>query len=115
MSKKEAGNVAYRRDSYQEAYEIYSEALTVDPINIITNAKLYCNRALMAQKLGLIEQGIADCSSAIGLDDRYIRAYQRRAKLWVCSTSSTIIVVVTGTRRTSSTRNASTIGRKCVN
>ena len=35
----------------------------------------------MAQKLGRITDGIDDCTRAIELDERYVRAYQRRAAL----------------------------------
>ena len=35
----------------------------------------------MRQKLGDIEEAISDCSKAIGLDENYLRAYQRRAGL----------------------------------
>ena len=61
--------------------QLYTEALEIDPINMVTNAKLYCNRALMKQKQGDIEGGIEDCTSAIKLDENYLRAYQRRAGL----------------------------------
>lgn len=81
IKKKEEGNAAFKRGEPQAAYEIYSEALQIDPYNRTTNAKLYCNRALMAQKLGRITDGIDDCTKAIELDEHYIRAYQRRATL----------------------------------
>lgn len=68
----------------------------------------------MAQKLDLIDQAIADCNSAITLDDRYIRAYQRRAKLWATNVSANVSIIVV-TSKTSSTRNASMTGRKCAN
>ena len=54
LAKKEAGNEAFKRASYQEAYELYTEALSIDPQNITTNAKLYCNRALMASKVRVV-------------------------------------------------------------
>lgn len=79
MKKKEEGNGAFKRGSYQEAYDLYTEGLEIDPYNRITNAKLYCNRGLMAQKLGNISQAIDDCTKAIELDETYVRAYQRRA------------------------------------
>lgn len=49
--KKEEGNAAYKREEYQEAYELYSEALTIDPHNIMTNAKLHFNKATVAFKV----------------------------------------------------------------
>lgn len=35
----------------------------------------------MAQKLCKYSEGISDCTSAIELDQSYVRAYQRRATL----------------------------------
>ena len=53
MAKKEDGNKAYRQGNYKEALDLYTEALTIDKRNICTNSKLYCNRALMAQKVSV--------------------------------------------------------------
>lgn len=36
---------------YQEAYNIYNEALAIDPQNIMTNAKLHFNKATVAAKV----------------------------------------------------------------
>lgn len=50
-AKKEEGNTAFKEGNYDAAYELYSEALTIDPNNIKTNAKLYCNRATVGSKV----------------------------------------------------------------
>uniref|UniRef100_A0AAX7U843 J domain-containing protein n=1 Tax=Astatotilapia calliptera TaxID=8154 RepID=A0AAX7U843_ASTCA len=49
-AKKEEGNKAFKEGNYEAACELYSEALTIDPNNIKTNAKLYCNRATVGSK-----------------------------------------------------------------
>ncbi|XP_019751464.1 dnaJ homolog subfamily C member 7 [Hippocampus comes] len=49
-AKKEEGNKAFKEGSFDAAYVLYSEALTIDPNNIKTNAKLYCNRATVGSK-----------------------------------------------------------------
>ena len=49
--KKEEGNAAFKREQYQEAYNLYNEALTIDPHNIMTNAKLHFNKATAAAKV----------------------------------------------------------------
>ena len=52
MSKlKEEGNEAFKKGATEKAYELYSEALEIDPHNKITNAKLYCNRATAGGKV----------------------------------------------------------------
>ncbi|XP_037332231.2 dnaJ homolog subfamily C member 7 isoform X1 [Pungitius pungitius] len=81
-AKKEEGNKAFKEGNYEAAYELYSEALTIDPNNIKTNAKLYCNRATVGSKLKKLEQAIEDCTKAIKLDESYIKAYLRRAQCY---------------------------------
>uniref|UniRef100_A0A8C8GWW4 DnaJ homolog subfamily C member 7 n=1 Tax=Oncorhynchus tshawytscha TaxID=74940 RepID=A0A8C8GWW4_ONCTS len=49
-AKKEDGNKAFKDGNYDAAYELYSEALTIDPNNIKTNAKLFCNRGTVGSK-----------------------------------------------------------------
>lgn len=106
-AKKEEGNKAFKKCNYEAAYQLYTEALMIDPNNIKTNAKLYCNRATAGAKvisnkvnqnlwfkrsdnfspeqLNKLNQTIEDCTSAIKLDDTYIKAYLRRAQWYVLS------------------------------
>uniref|UniRef100_A0AC11EJ48 DnaJ heat shock protein family (Hsp40) member C7 n=1 Tax=Ovis aries TaxID=9940 RepID=A0AC11EJ48_SHEEP len=49
-AKKEDGNKAFKEGNYKLAYELYTEALGIDPNNIKTNAKLYCNRGTVNSK-----------------------------------------------------------------
>uniref|UniRef100_A0A8C4EKX3 DnaJ heat shock protein family (Hsp40) member C7 n=1 Tax=Dicentrarchus labrax TaxID=13489 RepID=A0A8C4EKX3_DICLA len=49
-AKKDEGNQAFKNNNYDAAYQLYTEALTIDPNNIKTNAKLYCNRATAGAK-----------------------------------------------------------------
>ena len=51
VSKKEEGNLAFKAGQYQQAYELYSEGLSIDEYNKVTNAKLHCNRALVESKV----------------------------------------------------------------
>ncbi|CAB1341665.1 unnamed protein product [Coregonus sp. 'balchen'] len=82
-AKKEDGNKAFKDGNYDAAYELYSEALTIDPNNIKTNAKLFCNRGTVGSKLKKIDQAIEDCTKAIKLDETYIKAYLRRAQCYL--------------------------------
>uniref|UniRef100_A0A8C2WMW7 J domain-containing protein n=1 Tax=Cyclopterus lumpus TaxID=8103 RepID=A0A8C2WMW7_CYCLU len=82
-AKKEEGNQAFKNCNYDAAYQLYTEALTIDPNNIKTNAKLYCNRATAGAKLKKLNEAIDDCTSAIKLDDTYIKAYLRRAQCYM--------------------------------
>uniref|UniRef100_A0A8D3CJE8 J domain-containing protein n=1 Tax=Scophthalmus maximus TaxID=52904 RepID=A0A8D3CJE8_SCOMX len=82
-AKKDEGNQAFKINNFEAAYQLYTEALMIDPNNIKTNAKLYCNRATAGAKLKKLNQAIEDCSSAIKLDDTYIKAYLRRAQCYM--------------------------------
>ncbi|XP_071941939.1 dnaJ homolog subfamily C member 7-like [Antedon mediterranea] len=81
--KKEEGNTAFKSGKNQLAYDLYTEALQIDPLNVFTNAKIYLNRAIVGTRLGKTEQAIEDCSKAIELDPKYTKAYLKRAKCFM--------------------------------
>ena len=54
LARKEEGNKAFRNGDLKRAYDLYTEALDIDPLNTFTNAKLYCNRALVGSKVSVI-------------------------------------------------------------
>jgi DnaJ family protein C protein 7 len=81
--KKQEGNEAFKSGKLTEAFELYTEALQIDPKNIFTNAKLYLNRAIVCTRLGRLEQATEDCTNAIKLDENYIKAYLKRAKCYI--------------------------------
>lgn len=83
QSMKQEGNDFFSQGKYQEAYDIYTEALTIDPLNKSTNAKLYYNRALVGSKIDKTEQAIDDCSQAIELDHTYLKAYIKRGRCYM--------------------------------
>lgn len=83
QKSKTEGNEAFKAGKWQEAYDLYSEALTIDPNNKQINAALYFNRATTCSKLNRIDDCIADCTKAIELDESYIKAYARRAKTYM--------------------------------
>ncbi|KAK9509913.1 hypothetical protein O3M35_004802 [Rhynocoris fuscipes] len=81
--KKEEGNEAFKANKNAEAYQLYSEALSIDPNNTSTNAKLYFNRATVSSKLGRLNEAVSDCTAALKLDPNYIKALLRRAKCYM--------------------------------
>ncbi|XP_015749913.1 PREDICTED: dnaJ homolog subfamily C member 7-like [Acropora digitifera] len=83
QSKKQEGNESFSKGQYQKAYDIYTEALQIDPVNKATNAKLYYNRALVGSKLKKTEEAIDDCNQAIELDHAYLKAYITRARCYM--------------------------------
>jgi len=79
-TKKDEGNEAFKAARFEQAFNLYSEALLVDNANKITNAKLYFNRATVAGKLKRWSRSVDDCNLALAIDDSYIKAYLRRGK-----------------------------------
>ncbi|XP_054156109.1 dnaJ homolog subfamily C member 7-like [Oppia nitens] len=83
MSQKQDGNDALKDNKVEDAVRIYTEALTTDPLNTLTNAKIYFNRSIAYAKLKKLNEAIDDCSSALKLDENYFKAYLRRGKLYI--------------------------------
>ncbi|KAL7749335.1 hypothetical protein RI367_005206 [Sorochytrium milnesiophthora] len=78
-SAKEEGNKAFQAQQYADAVRLYTHALTVDPANTATNAKLYSNRATAHAKLDKHEEAIDDCTKALELDPKFYKVLLRRA------------------------------------
>lgn len=57
-AKKDDGNKAFKEGNYKLAFELYTEALAIDPNNRKTNAKLYCNRGTVNSKVTALKGGI---------------------------------------------------------
>ncbi|KAL3281185.1 hypothetical protein HHI36_004402 [Cryptolaemus montrouzieri] len=81
--KKEEGNEAYKNCRFQEALNLYSEALNIDPLNKKTNAKLHFNKATVLSRLNKLREAVDDCTAALKLDDTYMKALLRRAKCYM--------------------------------
>lgn len=78
--KKEKGNELFKNLKYREALAMYNEALTIDPLNKDTNSKLYYNRALVNTKLGNLNDAVTDCTEALKINEKYLKAILKRAK-----------------------------------
>jgi len=81
--KRLDGNNAFQSGRNQEAYDLYSEALAVDPSNDQYNAAIYCNRAAASLKLRKWDLVVIDCDAAIRLKPDYVKAYLRRGQAYV--------------------------------
>uniref|UniRef100_A0A182YRZ9 TPR_REGION domain-containing protein n=1 Tax=Anopheles stephensi TaxID=30069 RepID=A0A182YRZ9_ANOST len=71
---KERGNKQCKLGNYQEAIELYSQAIETYG----ENAAYYSNRALCYMNLDLFDDCLADCSTALEKDPKYLKAYYRR-------------------------------------
>ncbi|CAA7401474.1 unnamed protein product [Spirodela intermedia] len=71
---KEKGNAAYKDKQWQKAVSFYSEAIKLSG----KNPTYYSNRAAAYLETGSYLQAEADCSTAISLDKKGVKAYLRR-------------------------------------
>lgn len=78
-SQKTAGNEAFSRKDYKEAYDIYSAALKIDPSNTTMMSKLYSNRSAVLIKLGKFTESLKDMDKALELDPNFVKVLRRRA------------------------------------
>ncbi|KAL8214536.1 hypothetical protein R6Q57_003985 [Mikania cordata] len=82
LSRKAAGNEAYKSGRYTEAVENYTSALSCSAESHPFAAICFCNRAAAYRALGQISDAIADCSLAMALDPSYLKAISRRASFY---------------------------------
>ncbi|XP_038980457.1 RNA polymerase II-associated protein 3-like isoform X3 [Phoenix dactylifera] len=73
-SEKELGNEYFKQKKFPEAIECYSRSIALSPTSVA-----YANRAMAYLKLKRFEEAENDCTEALNLDDRYVKAYSRRA------------------------------------
>ncbi|XP_012538011.2 RNA polymerase II-associated protein 3 [Monomorium pharaonis] len=71
---KQQGNDFVKQKKWDKAIASYSEAIKIFPYDPI----FYANRALCYLKQDNLYSAEADCSSAIQLDETYVKAYHRR-------------------------------------
>ncbi|KAM6596575.1 hypothetical protein CsatA_007099 [Cannabis sativa] len=82
LRHKNAGNEAFQAGRHAEAVERYTAALSCNVESRPFSAVCFCNRAAAYKALGQITDAIADCSLAIALDGKYVKAISRRATLY---------------------------------
>lgn len=80
---KDEGNEAFKNSDFEKSIKIYTEALRICPLLYSQQrAILYCNRSASRLKLEQYKKAIADSTKAIELDDKYVKAYYRRAQAY---------------------------------
>ncbi|PGH20428.1 hypothetical protein AJ80_03573 [Polytolypa hystricis UAMH7299] len=82
LRAKDDGNAAFKAGKFQEAINLYTKGLEIDPANKDINSKLLQNRAQAYINLSKFDQAIADCSKALELDPSYVKAKRVRAKAY---------------------------------
>jgi len=78
-TKKMEGNEAFSSGYVEKAYDIYTEALSIEPRCDALNSIIFCNRAATLMKLKKWSEALSDCDQTIALDPKNLKAYLRRA------------------------------------
>lgn len=73
-SEKDLGNEYFKQKKFNEAIDCYSRSIALSP-----TAVAYANRAMAYLKIKRFREAEDDCTEALNLDDRYIKAYSRRS------------------------------------
>ena len=82
---KERGNARYKSQDFFEAIRFYGQALAYCPTDTLhahDRAVNFSNRAACNMALGKHRLVVEDCTEAIELDPRYVRALMRRSKAY---------------------------------
>uniref|UniRef100_A0A1L8DVS1 Putative translocase of outer mitochondrial membrane complex subunit n=1 Tax=Nyssomyia neivai TaxID=330878 RepID=A0A1L8DVS1_9DIPT len=81
MEFKNRGNERYRLGKFDESIDFYRQAIEACPESHTTElATFYQNRAAAHEQLKQWAAVRDDCTRALGLNPKYIKAYNRRAK-----------------------------------
>ncbi|GAB2277415.1 hypothetical protein Dimus_012122 [Dionaea muscipula] len=74
VSEKELGNEYFKQKKFNESIDCYSRSIALSPSSVA-----YANRAMAYLKVKRFREAEDDCTEALNLDDRNIKAYSRRA------------------------------------
>jgi tetratricopeptide (TPR) repeat protein len=83
VASKSKGNEYFTLQKFVEAYDEYTEAIDLAPLTRDfdkTRAVFYSNRSACLLELGRNEEAVQDCTRALELDDKYLKAIMRRAR-----------------------------------
>lgn len=72
---KDAGNAAFQAGRYQQAYDLYSEAISLDP----KSALLRSNRCGALAALGRHQEALVDADQCVALQPDWWKGHSRRA------------------------------------
>lgn len=83
LELKTQGNNEFKEEKYLESANFYTKAIKICPKKYpVDRSVLFANRAAAKAKLGRNKSAVEDCSKAIELNDKYLKAYLRRAALY---------------------------------
>ncbi|XP_076438657.1 mitochondrial import receptor subunit TOM70-like [Babylonia areolata] len=81
QASKNKGNKFFKGGMYEQAIECYTEAIKICPSEYKQDiSTFYQNRAAAYENLKNYKQVVSDCTMALELNERYVKALTRRAK-----------------------------------
>lgn len=81
MALKSAGNRAFHGGEYDKAITLYNEAIEACPANRSEDlATFYQNRSACYERREMWEQVKEDCTFALKLNEKYVKAFLRRSR-----------------------------------
>lgn len=107
---KESGNESFKNGKYESAIELYDKAIGICPAtNKIDLSQFYQNRAAAYEQLKKWENVSDDCTKALDLNSKYIKALHRRARAYenlkeleLCLEDVTAVAILEGFQNSNS-------------
>lgn len=107
---KESGNESFKNGKYDTAIELYDKAIEICPkTNAIDLSQFYQNRAAAYEQLKQWKNVSDDCTKALELNSKYIKALHRRARafenlkdLELCLEDVTAVAILEGFQNSNS-------------
>lgn len=107
---KESGNESFKNGKYDAAIELYDKAIEICPkTNSIDLSQFYQNRAAAYEQLKKWKNVADDCTQALTLNSKYIKALHRRARAYenlkeleLCLEDVTAVAILEGFQNSNS-------------
>jgi import receptor subunit TOM70 len=107
---KEQGNESFKNGKYDAAIALYDDAIQICPkTNIIDLSQFYQNRAAAYEQLKKWKNVADDCTQALTLNSKYIKALHRRARAYenlkeleLCLEDVTAVAILEGFQNSNS-------------
>lgn len=107
VKHKESGNDCFKKGKYDGAIEFYDQAIDICPKDKTTDlSQFHQNRAAAYEQLGKWEAVADDCTKALELNQKYIKALHRRARAYdnmkqleLCLEDVTAVAILEGIKR----------------
>jgi len=76
---KAEANTFFKAEKFQQAADLYSQAIELNPVNAV----YYANRSIANLRMENFGYALSDASKAIEVDPKYLKAYYRRAAAYM--------------------------------